>query len=71
MLKILVCGISGKMGGNILRLAAESGDVQVICGVDAHPKDCGVPVYTSFEGIAERPDAIIDFSSPAALEGEL
>ena len=39
MLKILVCGISGKMGGNILRLAAESGDVQVICGVDAHPKD--------------------------------
>ena len=71
MLKILVCGISGKMGGNILRLAAESGDVQVICGVDAQPKDCGVPVYTSFEGIAERPDAIIDFSSPAALEGEL
>ncbi len=72
MLNILVCGIGGKMGGNIVDLLKDDKDAQVVCGVDIHaPEGCKVPVYSSFEGVKEKIDAIIDFSSPAVLDGEL
>ena len=72
MLKILVCGIGGKMGANICDLLSADGEAEVCCGVDLRaPEGCKVPVYPSFDEVKERPDVIIDFSSPAALEGEL
>lgn len=72
MLNILVCGIGGKMGGNIIDLLKNDGDAQVVCGVDIHaPEGCNVPVRSSFSEVRERVDAIIDFSSPAVLDGEL
>lgn len=71
MIKILVCGACGKMGQNVISLCAEDSEVEVVCGVDAHPNTGLVPVYAAFNQVAERPDVIIDFSSPAALEDEL
>ncbi len=72
MLKILVCGIGGKMGANICDLLSADGEAEVCCGVDLRaPEGCKVPVYPSFDEVKERPDVIIDFSSPAALGGEL
>lgn len=72
MLNILVCGIGGKMGANIVELLKDDGDARVACGVDLHaPENCSVPVYGSFNEVTEPVDAIIDFSSPAALAGEL
>lgn len=72
MLKVLVCGIGGKMGGNIVDLLKGDNEAQVACGVDIHaPEGCKVPVYPSFSEVMERVDVIIDFSSPAVLEDEL
>ena len=72
MLKILVCGIGGKMGANITQLLKDDAGAQVVCGVDVHaPDDCNVPVYPSFDAVQEKVDAIIDFSSPSVLDGEL
>ena len=60
------------MGTNIVDLLKDDDEAQVVCGVDLHtPEGCQVPVYTSFNDVKESVDVIIDFSSPAALDGEL
>lgn len=72
MIKVLVCGIGGKMGGNIRDLLKDDKQAQAVCGVDLHaPENCPVPVYPAFHGVKEKVDVIIDFSSPAVLGDEL
>ena len=72
MINVLVCGIGGKMGENIVALLNGDTGAQVVCGVDLHkPENCKVPVYSSFDGVEEKVDVIIDFSSPAVIKSEL
>lgn len=72
MIKVAICGAYGKMGGNILELLQEDGEAKAVCGIDAKSGSIGgLPVYSSFDDIPEKPDVIIDFSAPAALDGEL
>ena len=60
------------MGGNILSLLDGDGEACAVCGVDLHaPENTKIPVYPSFGEVKEIPDVIIDFSSPAALQGEM
>ena len=60
------------MGGNIVDLLKDDSEARVVCGVDLHtPEGFKVPVYASFNDVKESVDVIIDFSSPAALDGEL
>lgn len=68
-MKILVCGISGRMGKEVAKLA-ESGyrGAELIGGYDIVTSDMGdVPVYTDYADIAETPDVIVDFSHHAAI----
>lgn len=58
------------MGANVLNLANADDDLKVVCGVDPHSAEVGVPVYASFDEVKEKVDVIVDFSSPAALKGE-
>ena len=70
-MKIIICGICGKMGQNLLELLSTD-DAEVVCGVDMSSSGkVGVPVYKSFNEIKEKADVIIDFSSPAALKSEM
>ena len=72
MLNVLVCGIGGAMGKNIVSLLDGDTQAQVVCGVDLHtPDGCKVPVYACFSDVKEKVDVIIDFSSPSVLKGEL
>ena len=71
MIKVLLCGACGKMGGNVLSLLANDSEATVVCGVDLYPKEIGIPVYTSFENVQEDVDVIIDFSSPVDIEKRL
>ena len=71
MIKILLCGACGKMGGNVLSLLSEDEEATVVCGVDLYPKEIGVPVYRSFDEVQEEADVIIDFSSPVGLRERL
>ncbi len=68
MIKIAVCGASGKMGANIIELLGGDGEAEYFCGID--PRG-GVNVYKTFNDIEGKPDVIIDFSSPAVLCDEL
>lgn len=71
MIKVLICGIGGKMGANVCGIIDEDCETEVVCGVDINAKDKKVPIYPSFNEIKEKVDVIIDFSSPAALQGEM
>lgn len=71
MIRVLLCGACGKMGGNVLSLLSEDEDATVVCGVDLYPKEIGVPVYRSFADVKESVDVIIDFSSPVGLQERL
>ena len=72
MIKVLICGISGKMGANVWELLKDDMGAQAVCGVDPHSNgNTAIPTYSSFNEVKVKPDVIIDFSSPAALESEL
>ena len=71
MIKIIVCGACGKMGGNVLSLLENDSEAQAVCGVDLYPREIGIPVYKSFAEIKEEADVIIDFSSPVGLKERL
>ncbi len=71
MIKVLICGACGKMGANIAELLRGDKEAQIVCGVDPKGGDLPFPVYKSFKEVKEKPDVIIDFSSPDALSGEL
>lgn len=71
MIRVLLCGACGKMGGNVLSLLSEDEEATVVCGVDLYPKEIGIPVYQSFDAVREDVDVIIDFSSPVGLQQRL
>ena len=72
MIKILISGALGRMGRKVYEACSENDKVTVVCGVDiTEKKDGPFPVYPSFESVKEKPDVIIDFSSPAALDSIL
>ncbi len=71
MLKIILSGCSGKMGGVISSLVGADDNAKIVAGVDPYVKeDLGYPVYPTFESLPNC-DVIIDFSNPAALYGML
>ncbi len=72
MVKILISGICGHMGRNVLELAREDKDIECVGGVDLQAGElCGVPVYDSLEKVQDTADAVIDFSSASNLENLL
>ena len=72
MRKILLCGCNGRMGQTVSRLAAGRADIKIIAGCDVSGGAAfGYPVYAGPAECTERPDAVVDFSSPAALDGLL
>lgn len=75
MINALICGICGKMGENLLNLLENDGEMAVACGVDVRGNGASSsglpPIYTAFNGVKEKVDVIIDFSSPAVLKDEL
>ena len=63
MIKVLVHGSGGKMGGHVMDEIRKSDDMELFCGVD--PKSQGpqnYKYYDSFDKVEGKPDVIIDFS---------
>ncbi len=72
MIKIALVGANGKMGQVISRMAAESKNVEIVCGIDINTqKNFDYPVYESFDNVTEEIDVIIDFSHHNSLLGTL
>lgn len=72
MIKILLSGCNGKMGQVITRLAEQYDDLSIVAGYDiADNGKNPYPVYSDLSKCSIRPDVLIDFSNPAALESLL
>jgi len=67
MLKILIHGVNGKMGQEVLKQLDFYDDCVLVGGFDKeNTGKFSFPVYTNFNDIVEKPDIIIDFSVPIA-----
>jgi len=68
MLKIIICGASGRMGNFIAASAQKDENMQVVAGVDKI--NCGqpFPIFDDFSKINVEADVIIDFSNPILLD---
>ena len=63
-MKILICGVGGRMGREVARLALDGmRGASVVAGFDILPIDTGeFPTYTDWNAITEDVDCIVDFS---------
>lgn len=67
--KILISGANGKMGHAVAAAIAKREDCTVLAGVDLYTKQyADFPIAASFSELTEKPDVLIDFSNPAALD---
>lgn len=65
-MKILLVGACGKMGTCVAETVAPPD--KIVCGIDRAPKTAPFPVYQTLNGVREKADVCIDFSSPDNLE---
>lgn len=67
MIKVLINGINGRMGQEVLSAINNSSDFEACCGVDKFTVTSSpFSIYTNVSNIMEKPDVIIDFSIPEA-----
>ena len=72
-MNILICGIGGRMGAEVERLATEGyRDAAVCAGFDIRPVEGkAYPTYTTWSDVAVTSDCIIDFSNHAGTPAML
>ena len=66
MIKILISGIAGRMGQELLKEIEKDKEFIVCAGFDKVSSNNEIPIYNDIESIKEQPDVIIDFSNPKA-----
>ena len=72
MLKIIISGCSGHMGQVVAQLCQADPQVEIAAGFDVMGGSSDdFPIYTAPAQFTGEADALIDFSSPAALDGLL
>lgn len=69
MIHIILSGCNGKMGQVLTKLIAQSGDAEVVCGLDINTTRLSTyPVYNDLYQFDGTADVIIDFSHPDSLK---
>ena len=72
MLKVVVSGCNGHMGQIVAQLCGEMDNMEVCAGFDLlGAGSADYPVFASPALFSGQADAVVDFSSPAALNGLL
>ncbi len=72
MVKVVISGCCGKMGRVVGEVINARNDCEVIAGIDKiDVKGLGFTVYGKPSELEVKPDVIIDFSHPSALDGLL
>jgi len=71
-MRIIVNGVGGRMGQEVVKLA-QSGYKQseIVAGVDINKVDYGFPCFTSWDDVNVSADCIVDFSFHTATESML
>ncbi len=69
MVKVVISGCCGKMGRVVKEVICARKDCEVIAGIDKiSVKDLGFTVYSKPSELEIKPDVIVDFSHPSALD---
>ena len=69
MIKLIISGCNGKMGGVVTKIAAEDEIMETVAGFDINTDNAnGYEVYDNPENYKERADVIIDFTHPLMFE---
>ena len=69
MIKLIISGCNGKMGGVVTKIAAEDEIMETVAGFDINTDNAnGYEVYDNPENYKERADVIIDFSHTLMFE---
>ncbi|MBR4223209.1 MAG: 4-hydroxy-tetrahydrodipicolinate reductase [Oscillospiraceae bacterium] len=72
MVNIAVTGANGHMGKVITSVVLGRDDCQIVAGIDINTASNGIfPIVAKPADLPVRPDVIIDFSNPSALDGIL
>src|SRR5512136_1603225 len=76
MIKVVVCGASGRMGQMIGRMVNESSDLELVGGINLKPGSFfGVEIVATENGEnllrKTRPDVLIDFTMAHAAVGNV
>lgn len=72
MINIAITGACGKMGRVIAGIVSERDDCKIIAGVDLNNEQYSdFPVYKNVFDMETKPDVIVDYSHPSALENLL
>lgn len=69
--KIIISGCNGRMGRVVESICEADPDVSVVAGFDVSLESRAFPVFVSPANFTGEADVVIDFSSPAALDGLL
>ena len=72
MIKVILHGCNGRMGQMLSTLIAADEEMTVVAGIEpSGEKKNDYPVYKNFDGLKEKTDVIIDFSTASAIDGLL
>lgn len=71
MIRAILCGASGKMGGFVASAAENDSEISIVAGVDKVNSGEKFSVFSSFSDINVDADIIIDFSNVALLDSML
>lgn len=69
MINIILNGACGRLGTTFQKVAKESTDVKIVAGVDLNGSENSTefPLYKSINDMNVSADAVVDFSTPAAI----
>lgn len=71
MIKVIISGASGKMGGFVADACNKDNDIQIVAGVDKVNIGQPFPIFPDFASVTVEADVIIDFSHPVLLDSAL
>lgn len=71
MVKAVICGAQGKMGRVLNDIISKRNDIEIIGGIDINDTTpyADFEIFKSPSELKEKPQVIIDFSHPSALDG--
>ena len=58
MIKAILCGASGKMGGSVAAAAESDGEIQIAAGVDKINNGEKFPVFSAFSDVNVKADVV-------------
>lgn len=70
MINVILNGACGRLGTTFQKVAKEAADVNIVAGVDVNRTGISTnfPLYKNIKNVAVSADAVVDFSTPTALD---